>query len=275
MQRQRWRLLWIWVGVLVAGCGPVWPSNNAPAPTRDPTLPLFGYTLLPPLLTPTPWSIYTATPLRWADTASPTPSPYIYYLRAGPPSCYETPLGSLVCLGQVHNSLEASLEHVMVEVQLLAADGTPIARGSALLAREILPAGMSGPYRVLFESVPEGYAGARASIAAAEVALNAEHRYANLQLRQVAVIFNEEQFKVTLSVANLSRQPAEDLTITVTLLDRDGNVTGFRQVPLGDGRTLAPNQPMSLTISVIPQGPNTVGFDAFAEGRLAAAPAAN
>lgn len=275
MHRQRWRLLWIWVGVLVAGCGPVWSSNNAPAPTRNPTLPLFGYTL-PLLLTPTPWSIHTATPLIPLDIATPTASPYAFYLRAGPPTCYETPLGSLICLGQVYNTLEAPLENIIVNVTLLSREGMPLETQSALLARKILPAGSLGPYRVIFDRVPAGgYEGASASIEAAEVAIDSEHRYADLELRQVAVVFNEQQFKVTVSVANHSRQPADDLALTVTLLDRSGRVTGFRQVTLEDNYTLAPNQPMSLTISVIPQGPNTVSFDAFAEGHLVPVPPLN
>lgn len=271
MVRRHWRLLWIWVGVLVAGCGPVWSSNNAPAPTRDPTLPLFGYTLLPPLLTPTPWSVRTATPLFTAESAIPTASPYAFYLRVSSPACYETPLGSLICLGQVYNTLEAPLENVVVSVQLMSRDGTPLTSQSALLARDILPAGMRGPYRVIFDTIPSGYAGADASIQAAEVARNAERRYADLTLQQVAVAFNEQQFKVTLSITNHSRQSAEHLALTVTLFDGSGRVTGFRQVMLEEDRRLDPDQPLSMTISVIPQGPNTVTFDAFAEGRLVAA----
>ncbi len=274
MHRQRWRLLWIWVGVLVAGCGPVWSSNNTPAPTRNPTLPLFGYTL-PLLLSPTPWSIHTATPLIPVDAATPTASPYAFYLRAGAPTCYETPLGSLICLGQVYNTLEAPLENVIVNVTLISREGIPLDDASALLARAILPAGARGPYRVIFDSVPAGYESAIAAIDAAEVAIDAEHRYADLELREVAVVFNEQQFKVTVSVANRSRQPADELVLTVTLLDRSGRVTGFRQVTLEDNYALAPNQPMSLTIGVIPQGPNTVSFDAFAEGLLVSTPAPN
>jgi hypothetical protein len=209
------------------------------------------------------------------DIATPTASPYAFYLRAGPPSCYETPLGSLICLGQVYNTLEAPLENVMVSVTLLSHDGLPLADQSALLSRSLLPAGSLGPYRVIFDSVPAGYDSATAAIDAAEVAIDAEHRYADLELKQVAVVFNEQQFKVTVSVSNHSGQPVEKLTLTVTLLDRSGHVTGFRQVTLADNYVLEPNQPMSLTISVIPQGANTVSFDAFAEGHLVVEPPSN
>ena len=43
MERLTWRWLWIWVGVLVAGCTHVWSSDGTPVPTREPTLPLLGY----------------------------------------------------------------------------------------------------------------------------------------------------------------------------------------------------------------------------------------
>ena len=40
------------------------------------------------------------------------------------------------------------------------------------------------------------------------------------------------------------------------------------QVYLEAGQRLKPGESLALTMKVIPQGPNTVGFDAFAEGRL-------
>ena len=79
MQQRRWRWLWIWVGVLVAGCGQLW-SSETPAPeTREPTLPLFGYTLLPPTLTPSLWPVGSATPLLSVDGISGI-SPLAMYL---------------------------------------------------------------------------------------------------------------------------------------------------------------------------------------------------
>ena len=54
----------------------------------------------------------------------------------------------------------------------------------------------------------------------------------------------------------------------MTLLDQYGRVTGFRRVYLDPDRRLAPGDSLALTLKVIPQGPNTVAFDAFAEGYI-------
>ncbi|MBN1200973.1 MAG: hypothetical protein JXJ20_03870 [Anaerolineae bacterium] len=267
MQRRYWRWLWIWVGVLVAGCGQVWSSDGAPPQTRDPTLPLFGYTLLPPTLTPAIRPNHTATPFVTVD-GSVIVSPGVLFLAVSPPACYETPVGSLVCLGQVHNTLDMPIEHVIVGVQLLAPDGIPLVTGQTAAARTLIPAGLAGPYRVLFEEVPEDYAGAYAFIEAGQVAQDVERRYASLALSDMAGDFTSEQVEVTLTVHNDSPAQVEQITVTVTLLDDGGQVTGFRQVALDDNRRLEPGESLDLAIKVIPQGATTAAFDAFVEGYL-------
>jgi hypothetical protein len=270
MQQHRWRWLWIWVGVLVAGCGQVWSSEGTRTATREPTLPLLGYTLLPASLTPGFWSAYTATPLIPPDGASMiiSPSPIALYLNVTGPTCYETPVGSLVCLGQVYNMLDSPVEQVTVGVQLLARDGTPLTTGEALLARWLLPAGAAGPYRVLFDSMPDGVANARPFILSGQIAPDVDTHYANLTLQEVSGTFVIDQYQVSLSIINRNPSVVEHIAVTMTLLDDQHRVTGFRQVYLDADRRLAPGDSLALTVKVIPQGPNTVAFDAFAEGYL-------
>lgn len=267
MQQQRWRWLWIWVGVLVAGCGQLWSSENPPLPTPEPTLSLLGYTLPPPTLVPGAWPLYTATPLLTADGGSMVISPLVAHLHVVGPACYETPVGSLVCLGLVRNALDEPVEQVTVEVQLLAPDGTLLASGESFVARWMLPAGSSGPYRVMFDRVPDGYAGAYPFVKTGRAV--SETHYADLALRQVSGRFVLDQYQATLSVINKSLQPVERLAVTMTLLDGNGQVTGFRQVYLDETHQLDPGQSLAVTINAIPQGPDTVGFEAFAEGVLA------
>ncbi|MBN1681294.1 MAG: hypothetical protein JW966_13505 [Anaerolineae bacterium] len=268
MQQRRWRWLWIWVSVLVAGCGQIWSSDGTPPPPRETRLPLFDYTLLPPSLTPSVWPAHTATPLMAVDSGSAALSPVAIYLAVSGPACYETPVGSLICLGQVRNMLDRPVEHVMVSVQLLARDGTPLASSQTLIAQIVLPAGRNAPYRVLFDEVPENYAGAYAFVESGQIAENAGDRYADLGLRQVGVVFLDEQYQVTLSISNKSARTAEQLSIVVTLLDDAGHVTGFRQMVLSPDRHLEPGETLALMVEVIPQGLNTVAFEAYAEGVL-------
>lgn len=267
MQRRCWRWLWIWVGVLVAGCGQLWSSETPSPVTREPTLPLFGYTLLPPSLTPGLWSVGTATPLLSVDGRTGLP-PLALYLAVSGPACYETPVGSLVCLGQVQNRLDAPVEQVVVTVQLLNRDGIVLESGQSFLARQLLQPGAQGPYRVLFDRIPDGYDKATAFIAAGHLAENVERRYTDLSLNQTSGVFIYDQYQITLSIINRSRYPGDRIVVTLTLLDRDGQVTGFRQVYLDHTRQIQPGESLSVTIKAIPQGPNTVGFAAFAESRL-------
>ncbi len=268
MQRHCWRWLWIWVGVLVAGCGQIWSSEGTPAATREPTLPLLGYTLLPPSLTPGIHPVYTATPLITADATDVSVSPIALHLRIAGPACYETPVGSLICLGQVYNPLDTPVEQVAVGVQLVTRDGAPLVMQETLLARVVLPAGGKGPYRVLFETPPPGYSAAYPIVLSAQIAPNIDQRYAELTLREVSGSFVIDQYQVTLSVINKGTAAVGQVTVTMTLLDDRGQVTGFRQMLLDTPRYLEPGESMALTMKVIPQGENTVGFDAFAEGHL-------
>ena len=258
MHRLRW--LWIWVGVLVAGCGQVWSSGSSPSATSVPTLPLLGYTLLPPSFTPSIWPRYTATPLLMADNPSAPP-----IINMSGTTCYETPVGSLVCLGQFHNPLNTPLEHVMVRVQLLARDGFPLASGDALVARWMIPPGATGAYRVIFDRIPEGYAGVYAFVQSAQLVAHTTD-YAELAIQPVSGTFVLDQYQVTLSIINRTPHSVERIAITMALLDKDDRVTGFRRMLLEPERRIDPGESMALTMKVIPQGENTVSFDAFAEG---------
>ncbi|MBN1964781.1 MAG: hypothetical protein JW910_09050 [Anaerolineae bacterium] len=269
MQRQRWRWWWIWVGVLFAGCGQIWSSEGTPPPTRDTVLPLFGYTLLPPSLTPGLWPARTGTPFLAVDGASATQSPAALALAVSGPICTETSVGSLVCLGQVRNMQPAPVERVSVGVSLLALDGTPLMTGEGWLFRWLLPVGASGPYRVLFDSVPPDYAGAQAYIRSGQIAQGASHRYGDIAIQAISGDEIGEQYQVTLTVRSSSAVPVEPVVVTVMLLDAEGALTGFRQVYIEDNSQWQPGESREITLMVAPQRPGTIAFDAFAEGILA------
>jgi len=261
MQRQYWRWLWIWVGVLVAGCGQGWSSDRTPPPaTREPTLPLWSYTLAPPSLTPGLWTLHTA------DANNSALLPLTLYLSVTTPACYETPVGSLVCMGQIKNGFHLPMEGIWIGVQLLAADGQALAAGASPLAQPILEPGLAGPYRVQFDSVPDGYVKIYAFVISGDVAEDAAQRYANLSAKQVGVMFIEGHYQITLSLCNQSPLPADQITLTITLLGEEAEVTGFRQLFLD--QRLLPRECLTVSGQVIPQGKNTVAFDTFAWGRL-------
>jgi hypothetical protein len=243
----------------VAGCSQILSSEGTP----EPTLTLWGYTLLPPSLTPTVWPASTTTPLTATDNAASYVALYLHVTGA---ACYETPIGSLICLGQVHNTSDLPVEQVQVEVQLLARDGTLLAAQQAFVSRWVIPAGATGPYRVLFDRVPEGYAGAFPFVKTGHAVTNADPHYAALTLKQVSGAFVLDQYQITLSIINKSPLAVEQIAITMTLLNEYHQVTGFRRMVLDPNRRLLPGESLTLTLKVIPQGENTIAFDAFAEG---------
>lgn len=259
MHRHAWRWLWIWVGVLVAGCGQLWSSNGTPSPSREPTRPLLDYTLLPPTL----WPI-TATPLITADGAGSLPSLALYLTVAGP-KCYTTPVGSLVCLGRVVNPLDRPVERVTVGVQLFGRDGRPLALQEAVVARAVIPPHGAGPYRVIFEK-PANFTHAQPIVTSAQPAPVEGGRVVELALRQVAGAFVRDQYQVTVSISNPSPAPVDRIAVTMTLLNGSDEVTGFREMALDPARQLGPGESLVLTMTAIPQGEKTVGFEAFAEG---------
>jgi hypothetical protein len=263
MQRRHWRWLWLWVGVLVAGCGQILSSDGAATP--KPTLTLWGYTLLPPSLTPGIWPMMTATPLVTGDPTGSHLSPYLHVTGA---ACYETPIGSLICLGQVQNTFDLPVKEVQVEIQLLTSDGSLLAAQDAFVSRWMIPAGADGPYRVLFDRVPEGYVGAFAFVKTGEVVTDAESHYLALTLNPVSGAFVLDQYQITLSIINKSSLAVDQIAITMTLLDEHDQVTGFRRMYLDPNRQLPPGESLTITLKVIPQGENTVAFEAFAEGYL-------
>ena len=229
-------------------------------------MPLLGYTLLPPTRTPASWPAYTATPLLTVDS-SPAFSPALLHLKIIGPACYETPVGSLVCLGQVRNTLDTPVEQIVVEVQLVTSNGTALASREVFVSRHLIPAGSSGPYRVLFEEIPAGYAAAFPQVKNGQVLASMSSQMAELTLRQVSGRFVANQYQIAMSMINRTLLPIERISITMVLTSDEGAVTGFRQVTLD--RELRPGEALSLNLKVIPQGPSTVGYEVFAEGFLA------
>lgn len=85
-------------------------------------------------------------------------------------------------------------------------------------------------------------------------------------MQHVSGEFVIDQYQITLSVINKTPSEVNHLSVTMTLLDAQGRVTGFRQVYLDTQRRLTAGESLALSMRVIPQGQNTVGFEAYAEG---------
>lgn len=256
--RMMW--LWWWLGVFVAGCGQAAFSGSTPQPA-----PLLTLTL-PGTSTPTPTLRLLRTPavritnLAPLTRAVPTPVP----LAAKPPTCYETPVGSLRCLGLVRNSLSITLERVVVRVYLVNNEGTALAEKETPIALRLLAPGEASPYGVLFDAVPEGNAGPLAVVVSA-----IEYRgpSAMLEIRDVRNEMRETGFHVSGMIANPTTTTVQNMALVVTFFDVNQRVTGFRALRWPTGQQLAPAAVMPFGLDAVPQGLGTVRAEVSGEAQ--------
>jgi hypothetical protein len=187
-------------------------------------------------------------------------------MSLAPPNCYETPVGSLWCLGLIRNDQDFPVEQVVIRVYLVKEDGTAIAAKDASAARVTLPPQAASPYGVLFEAVPDGV-GPVAVLVSATQRLNWTGSTFPVQVHDVQSTDRDGGYHVTGTLVNTTNTALQQLTVIVTLFDGQGRVTGYRQSPLPPSQSLAPGGKVPFAIDVIPQGLGTVRTDASAEGR--------
>jgi len=255
---------WWWLGVLVAGCS----QHALPGlPSQAPTPSLLSFTQA--LATPTPILRLLRTPtLRLtgigtiARTASPLPMPLP--VMVNPPRCYETPAGSLWCLGLARNNLTVAVQQIIIRIYLVNAEGTALTELDATTARLMLAPGETSPYGVLFNRIPDGSLGPVAVLISAS---QADKFYQSLDARDVKSQPYNSGYRVTGTLMNTTSGTIRQPSLVITLFDAAGQVTGFRQWRWPDNQTLKPGASLPFDVEVIPQGMNTARVEASAEGR--------
>src|SRR5579863_7706213 len=134
------------------------------------TLP--GYTRVPPTWTPVLRIRRTITPIGGPSatliTANVLPSGTPFVLTLDVPTCSETPVGSLWCVGLVWNTLTVPVSGVVIRVSLVTTDGTALAQQDVLAVRPVIRAGEWSPYGTLFSVPPVGIAGPVAELIRSE-----------------------------------------------------------------------------------------------------------
>jgi hypothetical protein len=256
--------LWWWLGVLVASCGQsVIPGST----TQAPTPPLLNLTL--PLATPTPILRLLRTPTLRATGLMPvtrvvsTPVP----LSIAPPACYETPVGSLWCLGLIRNELSVPIEQVVIRVYLVNADGTALSMQEARAVQSVLEPDAASPYGVLFNTVPDNAAGPVALVVNANQTNKHTSPVVGLEVRDMHSEAQQAGYQVSGKLVNAASKAVRQLSLVVTLLDGKERVTGFRQFRWSSDQTLLPGDSLSFNLDAAPQGPGTVRVEVSAEGR--------
>jgi hypothetical protein len=182
---------------------------------------------------------------------------------------YETPVGSLWCLGEVVNTTDLTLANAQVYVSLFDAIGGRLVEASAFAAAEAIPPGERSPFGILFTSPPPGWVSSQVTIMRGEAAGPLAASYVSMAVTETEGQPAGPQFHVSGIVQNISAdQTAGSVDVIVTTYDVEGLVTAFRQGPVEIAGALAPGSTAPFTIRLTSHGALPTDFGAIAVGRI-------
>lgn len=198
----------------------------------------------------------------------PTPTPMPFGIRGV--GFYETPVGSLHCLGEVVNTTAEVLTNVQVRVTLFDASGNALIGGNVFAAADILPPTTRAPFSLLFTAPPPNFTSHQVVALRGEAAGELAARYVPVTVEEVTGAPYGPQFEVSGVVRNRDpERTAATVIVVATAYDEAGLVTGFRQqtVDVGDG--LAPNAtaPFRLRFTVYKGLPADFAVIAYGKSR--------
>lgn len=144
------------------------------------------------------------------------------------PACYETPVGTLLCLGAVENSLDFPLENVSVAVELFDKDNSPLAAVDSDIEQAVILPGSLAPYRAVFSLEAEQAALAHARLLRASAAVDLSERFVDLEATDEAMTLVDGRYVVSATLRNPGPDAALSVRAVVTLTDALGQVVGYR-----------------------------------------------
>ena len=198
--------------------------------------------------------------LEGPPTSTPTPLPF----EVKGLGFYETPAGSLWCLGEMENTSGRALERVQVEVSLQDEDDKVLATESAFVALGIVPQGGKAPFAILFANPPVSFARYQALPLSGEAVTYLGNRYFDLTITEQQGEPEEHYFSVEGLVKNTGQADADTVTVLVTAYDAHGRVTGFRQADLEDAPAAGESAPFQ--VNLLPFGGTVVTYAVQVQG---------
>lgn len=196
----------------------------------------------------------------------PTPTPMPFGVRGI--ALYETPVGSLWCLGEVVNTTDVPLTNVRVRLMLYDAAGQSMTEAEADAAADLLPPGERAPFAFLFTGPPAGWASYQVTVVRGEAAGALADLYVPIVVTEVTGQPTGRQFQVSGTAQNASTdRAAGSLTVIVTTYDAQGLVTGFRQAELPLAGNLGPGITVPFNLLLSFHGDTPADFRVVALGR--------
>ncbi len=197
----------------------------------------------------------------------PTPTPLPFGVRGV--AFYETPVGSLLCLGEIVNTTDSSLTNVEVRVTLFDAAGNIAAAADASAAADVIPPGGRSPFSLLFTSPPAEWASPQVTVIRGEDVGALADSYVPLGVSELAGQATGPQFQISGAVRNESgEQSAGSAVVIATTYDEQGAVTGARQMQLELAGPLAPGVVVPFTMLFSFYGDEPADFNVIAVGRV-------
>jgi len=196
------------------------------------------------------------------ETPTSTPTPLPFEIKGL--GFYETPAGSLWCLGEVDNTSGRDIERVQVEVSLYDEQDKVLATESAFVALEIVPRGGRVPFAILFTNPPTSFAKYQAIALSGEPVTYLGDRYLDLAITEDQSESQGHYFTVKGLVQNTGQADAETVTVLVTAYDAHGRVTGFRQVDLENPPAIG--EVSSFQVNLLPFAGIVVTYTVQAQG---------
>ena len=195
-------------------------------------------------------------------TPTSTPMPLPFEIKGL--GFYETPAGTLWCLGEVENTSGRALERVQVEVSLYDEEDKVLATESAFVALGIVPQGGKVPFAILFDNPPTSFAKYQAIALSGDPVTYLGNRYLDLTITEQQGESEGHYFTVEGWVQNTGQADAETVTVLVTAYDAHGRVTGFRQADLEDAPAVGESFPFQ--VNLLPFGGTVVTYAVQVQG---------
>lgn len=199
----------------------------------------------------------------------PTPTPLPFGVRGV--ACYETPVGSLQCLGEIVNTTAFTITNVQVRVALLDAAGEQLIQADTFAAADLIPPDKRSPFRILFTEPPRSWGSPQVTIMRGEAAGALAVSYVPIVVTEIEGQPSGSQFQVSGVVRNSSaEQAAGSVSVIVWTYDDQGFITGFLHRPVEVEGTLAPGATAPFTWLFTFYGDAPTKFDYIALGRMPA-----
>jgi murein DD-endopeptidase MepM/ murein hydrolase activator NlpD len=199
--------------------------------------------------------------------ANPTPTPTPLPFQIANVGFYETPVGSLWCLGEVINNTGADIEQVQVAVSLYDGKGEMVATGSTFTEFDIIPNESKIPFALLFTEPPSSFSHHQVVALSGVTVAHWGRNYMDLTIESDhGEASGELAYVVTGQVRNTGQHDAEQIRIVVTAYDAEGRVMGIRRGG-PETQTLGVDESSPFRVSLSPLGGQVVTYTVQVQGR--------